>query len=390
MHNNNANGNQTQASSSTRRHDSHTVNDNTEYSSEEQERLARVKAQKEEIRNLREQITFASVNERKLWNEKCTLENKFSELRSALDEKQNEVIVSAANELAHRKEILEINMKLTQDLKVAEDERYTFVSSLVGLLAEYGILPLVTNAAALSDSIKHLHDQMQQKISASQGQQWFSPSPNNNSTGGRRLEPNYEVSKLAPESNHKERTSLMLNGQMNHSLDNDPRARFQSSLVSQNAERAYDYNRVNNRFQDRTGDDYTQAPPVSDGDGSYALEDGPGIENFQIIGDAKPGGKLLGCGFPVRGTSLCMFKWVRYYQDGTAEYIEGATNPEYVVTADDVDKFIAVECIPMDDQNRQGEPVILFANDENKITWCKMRDTFAERVAILLYRIGIE
>ncbi|KAF5783233.1 hypothetical protein HanXRQr2_Chr11g0505571 [Helianthus annuus] len=359
MHNN-ANGNQTQASSSTRRHDSHTVNDNTEYSSEEQERLARVKAQKEEIRNLREQITFASVKERKLWNEKCTLENKFSELRSALDEKQNEVIVSAANELAHRKEILEINMKLTQDLKVAEDERYIFVSSLVGLLNEYGILPLMTNAAALSDSIKHLHDQMQQKISASQGQHWFSPSPNNNSTGGRRLEPNYEVSKLAPESNHKERTSLMLNGEMNHSLDNDPRARFQSSLVSQNAERA------------------------------YALEDGPGIENFQIIGDAKPGGKLLGCGFPVRGTSLCMFKWVRYYQDGTAEYIEGATNPEYVVTADDVDKLIAVECIPMDDQNRQGEPVILFANDENKITWCKMRDTFAERVAILLYRIGIE
>lgn len=31
----------------------------------------------------------------------------------------------------------------------------------------------------------------------------------------------------------------------------------------------------------------------------------------------------------------------------------GATNPEYIVTADDVDKLIAVECIPMDDQGRQ-------------------------------------
>lgn len=31
----------------------------------------------------------------------------------------------------------------------------------------------------------------------------------------------------------------------------------------------------------------------------------------------------------------------------------GATNPEYVVTADDVDKLIAVECIPMDDKGRQ-------------------------------------
>lgn len=31
----------------------------------------------------------------------------------------------------------------------------------------------------------------------------------------------------------------------------------------------------------------------------------------------------------------------------------GATNPEYTVTADDVDKIIAVECIPMDDHGRQ-------------------------------------
>ncbi|KAJ0792831.1 hypothetical protein HanOQP8_Chr01g0022361 [Helianthus annuus] len=85
----------------------------------------------------------------------------------------------------------------------------------------------------------------------------------------------------------------------------------------------------------------------------FQISDGPGIEGFQIIGDAKPGGKLLGCGFPVRGTSLCMFQWVRHLQDGTREYIEGATNPEYVVTADDVDKLIAVECIPMDDQGRQ-------------------------------------
>lgn len=34
-------------------------------------------------------------------------------------------------------------------------------------------------------------------------------------------------------------------------------------------------------------------------------------------------------------------------------FYSGATNPEYVVTADDVDKLIAVECIPMDDQGRQ-------------------------------------
>ncbi|XP_021912195.1 uncharacterized protein LOC110825950 [Carica papaya] len=95
--------------------------------------------------------------------------------------------------------------------------------------------------------------------------------------------------------------------------------------------------------------------------------EGPGIEEFQIFGDATPGEKLLGCGYPVRGTTLCMFQWVRHLQDGTRQYIEGATNPEYVVTADDVDKLIAVECIPMDDQGHQGELVRLFANDQNKI-----------------------
>lgn len=31
----------------------------------------------------------------------------------------------------------------------------------------------------------------------------------------------------------------------------------------------------------------------------------------------------------------------------------GATNPEYVVGADDVDKLLAVECIPMDEKGHQ-------------------------------------
>ncbi|KAF9626007.1 hypothetical protein IFM89_030672 [Coptis chinensis] len=93
----------------------------------------------------------------------------------------------------------------------------------------------------------------------------------------------------------------------------------------------------------------------------------PGIEEFQIIGDAKPGNTLRACGYPVRGTSLCIFQWVHHLQDGTWQYIEGATNPDYVVTADDVDKLIAVECRPMDDNGHQGELVRLFANDQRKI-----------------------
>nr|XP_043610233.1 uncharacterized protein LOC122581965 isoform X2 [Erigeron canadensis] len=373
MNNNSTIGIQTRPSDSSSRHNPQTglfsrENDNTDYSLEEQEQVARVKAQKEEIQHLREQITFASVKERQLLNEKYTLEKKFSELRLALDEKQNEAIESAANELAHRKGVLDENLRLAHELKVAEDERYIFMSSLVGLLAEYGILPRVTNATALSDSIKHLHDQMQQKIRVSQGQQQFPPSPYNNPAGGRHLEQNYDVSRYTPERDNGGRNSLIINSQMNQSLDNDNHQKFASRPVSQNTDHIYENNQVNNRFEDRANNSYFQPPRMNDGVDSYALEDGPGIESFQIIGDAKPGGRLLGCGFPVRGTSLCMFQWVRHLQDGTREYIEGATNPEYIVTADDVDKLIAVECIPMDDQGHQGEIVRLFANEQNKIT----------------------
>ncbi|CDP09321.1 unnamed protein product [Coffea canephora] len=134
-------------------------------------------------------------------------------------------------------------------------------------------------------------------------------------------------------------------------------------VVGSEVDNIFDRSGINMRPDEN--DQFYHSPRV----GSLTSEgEGPGIEGFQIIGDAKPGGKLLGCGYPVRGTSLCMFQWVRHYPDGTRQYIEGATNPEYVVTADDIDKVIAVECIPMDDHGRQGDLVRLFANDQNKIT----------------------
>jgi hypothetical protein len=39
-------------------------------------------------------------------------------------------------------------------LQVVDDDRYIFVSSLLGLLAEYGIRPHVVNASAISNSVK--------------------------------------------------------------------------------------------------------------------------------------------------------------------------------------------------------------------------------------------
>ncbi|PPR91231.1 hypothetical protein GOBAR_AA29455 [Gossypium barbadense] len=136
-------------------------------SPEAKETPLRVSAQKEEIRRLREQIAVACVKELQLLNEKCALERKFSDLRMAIHEKQNESITSASNELARRKADLEENLKLTHDLKAAEDERYIFMSSLLGLLAEHGLWPHVVNASAITSSVKHLHDQLEWKIRTS-------------------------------------------------------------------------------------------------------------------------------------------------------------------------------------------------------------------------------
>lgn len=107
----------------------------------------------------------------------------------------------------------------------------------------------------------------------------------------------------------------------------------------------------------------TLASSISEGEISS-----PGIEGFQIIGEAKPGCTLRACGYPTNGTSLCIFQWVRHLENGTRQSIEGATVPDYVVTADDVDTLLAVDCIPMDDSGRQGELVRHFANNQSKIT----------------------
>ncbi|KAK3034298.1 hypothetical protein RJ639_034102 [Escallonia herrerae] len=375
---------------------------------ETMELYSRAKAQKEEILFLREQIAAAGVKEMQLLKEKYALERQFAELRLALDEKQNEAINSASNELARRKGHLEEHLKLTDELKVAEEEKYIFSSSIVGLLAEHGISPHVINASTLSDNIKgqsqklawgkgawmgvgeHLHDQLQLRIRALHakmgelygnqaldkdvpGSSLLNVRPSNTFMGQHgfsfhnqhindyNLRQIDNVPRNVRENDYTPMRSLILNGQMQEPLSDNNLPKFPFN-IDREVERTIPYGRMAMRSEENSNINSFQRPSMQ------PLEQHPGIEGFQIIGDAKPGGRLLGCGFPVHGTSLCMFQWVRHLQDGTRQYIEGATNPEYVVTADDVDKLIAVECIPMDDQGRQGELVRLFANEQNKIT----------------------
>ncbi|KAE8669012.1 hypothetical protein F3Y22_tig00112261pilonHSYRG00063 [Hibiscus syriacus] len=127
MHGINSDGFKAQDSEFLKRHSSEThlapskSNEDGNYDfqgPEAKELHLRVGAQKEEIQHLREQIAVTCVKELQLLNEKCALERKFSDLRMAIHEKQNEYITSASNELARRKGDLEENLKLTHDLKV--------------------------------------------------------------------------------------------------------------------------------------------------------------------------------------------------------------------------------------------------------------------------------
>ncbi|OVA02933.1 hypothetical protein BVC80_9095g136 [Macleaya cordata] len=366
---------------------------------EAMELFSKARQQNEEILLLRRQIADACLKELQLLNEKYTLERKFSDLRMALDEKQNDVITSASKELAQRKGDLDENIKLIHELKAVEDERYIFTSSMLRLLDEYDIRPHMINASSVSGSIKRLYDQLQWKIRTSHAsivdinnsmlgsQTGDRPFNKENQPSGVSKDQLLETStvpnifspyKHYVHERHIESNSNMLRSQADHDFVNvkDPMPRVEmqhhsfidgnmrefSSKIDKGVEGPPEHTSLGDRLF---------GPTMMEENASYFSEGeglSPGIEGFQIIGDAKPGNTLQACGYPVRGTSLCMFQWVRHLQNGTGQYIEGATNPDYVVTADDVDKLIAVDCIPMDDKGGQGELVRLFANNQKKIT----------------------
>ncbi|KAK9950360.1 hypothetical protein M0R45_005853 [Rubus argutus] len=125
---------------------------------------------------------------------------------------------------------------------------------------------------------------------------------------------------------------------------------------------------------DDPGSSYTHfLPPVLEEPSSSfseAADDDPlpAIENLQISGEAFPGRELQACGYSINGTTSCNFEWVRHMEDGSVNYIDGAKQPNYLITADDVDKYLAIEVQPLDNRKRKGELVKVFANENRKIT----------------------
>ncbi|XP_047057688.1 uncharacterized protein LOC124664148 [Lolium rigidum] len=118
---------------------------------------------------------------------------------------------------------------------------------------------------------------------------------------------------------------------------------------------------------------YPYLPTVPEEPGSSlseAAEDDPlpSIKELRITGEAFPGRDLQANGLSIDGTTSCNFEWVRHLEDGSVRYIEGARQPNYLVTADDVDTLLVIEVQPLDDRKRKGEVVKVYANDQSKIT----------------------
>ncbi|KAJ4717409.1 Tripartite motif-containing 29 [Melia azedarach] len=93
----------------------------------------------------------------------------------------------------------------------------------------------------------------------------------------------------------------------------------------------------------------------------------PAVEDLRISGEAFPGRELHACGYSINGTTNCIFEWVRCLEDGSVSYIDEAKQPNYLVTADDVDTYLAIEVWPLDGRSRKGELVKVFANEHRKI-----------------------
>uniref|UniRef100_A0A453SXD7 AIR9-like A9 domain-containing protein n=1 Tax=Aegilops tauschii subsp. strangulata TaxID=200361 RepID=A0A453SXD7_AEGTS len=101
--------------------------------------------------------------------------------------------------------------------------------------------------------------------------------------------------------------------------------------------------------------EWTPQGPPHLASGLDAVEDDPlpAIDGLRITGEAFPGSELQASGYSSNGTTSCYFEWVRHLEDGSVNYIEGAKQPTYLVTADDVDSLLAIEVQPLDDRKRK-------------------------------------
>lgn len=399
--------------------------------------------QEQEILLLRKHLVDYSIKEAQIHNEKFALEKRIAYMRLAFDQQQQDLIDAASKALSYRQDIIEENIRLTYALQDAQEERTTFVSSLMPLLAEYSLQPPVADAQSIVSNVKVLFRHLQEKLigietklkeSQYQLAAWrsdssFAQSPLYSFGNKNGLElvpqPVYSDGQIPISSDHltargwdapghsagftetsdpdSGRHSPLLNTNRNSQSvgssaqiaeEQGNNAYATSSKNEENSNKQVTFSvpvssNNNDAVEDGEGEPFvswtpknlledpshsyspylTPVPEKPDSSFSEAADDDPlpAVESLQISGEAFPGRELQASGYSLNGTTSCNFEWVRHMEDGSVSYIEGAKQPNYLVTADDVDTYLAIEVQPMDNRKRKGELVKVFANEHRKI-----------------------
>lgn len=403
--------------------------------------------QEQEILLLRKHLADYTIKEAQIHNEKFALEKRIAYMRLAFDQQQQDLVDAASKALSYRQDIIEENIRLTYALKDAQEERTTFITSLMPLLAEYSLQPPVTDAQSIVSNVKVLFRHLQEKLNGIEtklkesqyqlaawhsdvnpssfaqsplysfenknglelvAQQTYSdgqvPNSSDNLTprgwdvpthsggGADNLDPDIgRYSPLTSRNEHSQETNAHLASERgnsyttsNHEETTNKQVTFSDPVSNNNVddnnegnegEPYGNWNSNNGAYTSTLEDPNSYSPyltPVLEEPGSSyseAADDDPlpAVESLQISGDAFPGRELLASGYSLNGTTSCNFEWVRHMEDGSVNYIEGAKQPNYLVTADDVDTYLAIEVQPMDNRKRKGELVKVFANEHRKI-----------------------
>lgn len=424
-----------------------------------QDIVLKIRDHEQEILLLRKHLAEYSIKEAQIRNEKYVLEKRIAHMRLAFDQQQQDLVDAASKALSYRQDIIEENIRLTYALQAAQQERSTFVSSLLPLLADYSLQPPVPDAQSIVSNLKVLFKHLQEKLNVTEAKlkesqyhmaPWrsdvshsnFAPQSPSHSIGATLTTSNKNALELVPQPAYSHGNMPFsssdpqatpdwgpldhhhggLGGAMAKDMEPDDSGRY-SPLTSRNVAprdvptrsdaRAMRYGEETTNKQvtfsdpvsssdmddpdterpqnerepsgnwgtgntySTTLDDqnysYPHLPPVMEEPSSSfseAADDDPlpAIEGLQISGEAFPGRELQACGYSINGTTSCNFEWVRHWEDGSVNYIEGAKQPNYLVTADDVDSYLAIEVQPLDNRKRKGELVKVFANDHRKIT----------------------
>ncbi|XP_062191403.1 uncharacterized protein LOC133895251 isoform X2 [Phragmites australis] len=130
-----------------------------------QELTVKVKEHDEEIAQLRKHLTDYSVKEAQILYDKSMLEKRIAYMRRAFDQQQEDLVDAASKALTYRQDIIEENIRLTYALQAAQQERSTFISSLLPLLSEYDNLqPSVLDAQSIVSNLKVLFKHLQEQL----------------------------------------------------------------------------------------------------------------------------------------------------------------------------------------------------------------------------------